>query len=54
MKVRVMEKDNHPNLQLAIQQAQYLRAQMESTLRDMVPDGDTSLEPDMTSYLEMS
>jgi hypothetical protein len=54
MKVRVMEKDNHPNLQLAIQQAQYLRAQMEATLRDMVPDGDTNLEPDMTSYLEMS
>lgn len=54
MKVRVMEKDNHPNLQLAIQQSQYLRSQMEATLRDMVPDGDTQLEADMTSYLEMS
>lgn len=54
MKVRVMEKDSHPNLSVAMQQLQYFRAQMEATLRDMVPDGETKIELDMTSYEEMS
>jgi len=51
-KVRCYEKEGHPNTQLAMQKLEFYRIQMQETLQDMIPDGDDSLDPDLTWYLE--
>lgn len=53
-KVRCYEKEGHPNLQFAVQALQKQRQLMVETLSDMVPDGDTSIEMDITAYEEMN
>lgn len=55
MKVRCYEKEQgNPNLQKAMADLEQQRAQMTSTLASMVPDADNGIEPDMSSYWEMS
>jgi hypothetical protein len=54
MKVRVYEKEGHPNLTKAMQDLEQQREQMVSTLAAMVPDGDNTVEADMSAYEEMN
>lgn len=54
MKVKILTKEQNPALAVAVEELKSIREQMESTLRDIVPDGDTELELDMRAYQEMS
>lgn len=54
IKVRCYEKEGHPNLQFAVGALQKQRELMIETLSDMVPDGDNSIEMDLTMYEEMN
>ena len=54
MKVRVYEKEGHPNLPKAVQDLEQQRQQMVSTLASMVPDGSNEIEMDTSAYEEMN
>jgi hypothetical protein len=55
VKVRCYEKEvGHPSLQKAMMDLEQQRTQMQSTLAAMVPDADNEIEPDLSSYEEMS
>jgi hypothetical protein len=54
MKVKILTKEQNPALSVAIEELKSLREQMEATLRDIVPDGETEIELDMRAYTEMS
>lgn len=54
VKVRVYEKEGHPNLPKAVADLEQQRAQMTSTLAAMVPDAGNEIEADLSAYEEMS
>jgi hypothetical protein len=54
MKVRVYEKEGHPNLAVAANQLEQQRRQMVSTLTNMIPDYDNEIEKDLSIYEDMS
>lgn len=54
VKVRVYEKEGHPNLPMAMQALEQQRAQMNGTLAQMVPDANNKIEMDMSHYEEMN
>lgn len=54
VKVRVYEKEGHPNLPKAMQDLEQQRQQMVSTLAAMVPDAGNEIEADLSAYEEMS
>jgi hypothetical protein len=54
MKVRVLEKEGHPNLPMAIQVLQQQRQMMVDTLTQMVVDDDDEVEGDFSHYWEHS
>lgn len=54
VKVRVYEKEGHPNLPFAIQALEQQRSQMRGTLANMVPDAENKIELDMSHYEEMN
>jgi len=54
MKMRVREKDGSPYLDVARQQVEQQRLQMNSTLAEMVPDADNRIEMDCSYYEEMN
>ena len=53
MKLRIYEKEGHPNIPLATRNLERQRQLMTSTLKDMVVDYDTEVEKDLTFYTEM-
>lgn len=53
MKVRCYEKETHPNLSIAVSMLEYKKKNMINTLSNMVPDGDSELQQDMTFYWDM-
>jgi hypothetical protein len=53
-KVKCLEKARSPKLETAIPQLESLRQQMVDTLTAMVPDADSSVEPDISHYQEHS
>ena len=53
MKLRVYEKEGHPNVGLAARLVDQQRKQMVSTLTNMIPDADNEVEKDLTFYEEM-
>ena len=54
VKVRVYEKEMHPNLQQAMLERERLRKLMQETLADMIPDADTEITRDFGLYEDMS
>lgn len=54
MKMKCYEKEGHPNVQLAMANLERQRKLMQSTLRDMVPDGDNEVEMDTRLYEDMN
>lgn len=50
VKARVYEKMGNPTLQLAVQLVEAQKNLMIETLREMVPDENTVVEPDMSAY----
>jgi hypothetical protein len=54
VKVRCLEKENHPLLQKAVMDLEQQRRQMTTTLSTMIPDPDEGLEMDMSFYEEMT
>jgi hypothetical protein len=52
VKVRVYEKEGHPNLSLAVAGLAHQRQMMTDTLTAMVPDGDNLIEADLSHYHE--
>lgn len=54
VKVRIYEKEMHPNLQQAMIERERLRKLMQETLSDMVPDEDTHIYKDFSVYEDMS
>lgn len=54
IKLRVYEKEGHPNMQLAARLVDQQRRQMVSTLTNMIPDGDNEIEQDLSFYEDMS
>lgn len=54
IKVRVYEKEGHPNFQASAQILDTLRLQMQKTLADAAPDTDTLIQGDFSFYTEMS
>ena len=54
MKVRLYEKDQNANLQMAREQLEQQRMQMRATLAEMVPDADNRIEVDRSFYEEMN
>jgi len=53
-KLRVLEKEGHPNTAYWDGQTERLRRRMVDTLSNMVPDGETDIEPNMMHYEELS
>lgn len=51
-KCECYKKEGHPELGNAINERERLRKQMIDTLSNMIPDGDTSMEMDLTAYEE--
>jgi len=49
-KARIYEKMGNPNVQVALQALEAQRNLMTETLREMVPDGNTVVEPDLSFY----
>lgn len=49
-KVRIYEKMGNPNLLTAVQMLESQKQLMMDTLREMIPDGDTTIQPDLTFY----
>ena len=54
VKCRCFEKEGDPRLQGAVATLEQQRAQMVSTLTEMIVDADTTIELDYTHYQEMS
>lgn len=54
VRCRCMEKEGDPRLDRAIQTLEQQRAQMVSTLSEMVPDMDNEIQRDMSAYNEQS
>ncbi len=54
VKCRCLEKDGDPRLAGASEILTQQRKQMVDTLAEMIPDLDTEIEPDFSSYQEMS
>lgn len=54
VKCRCFEKDGDPRLSGAYEILQQQRKQMVDTLAEMIPDQDNEIEPDFSSYQEMS
>lgn len=54
MKVRCYEKEGHPNIAIATQALEMQRRQMIATLSNMIPDGDTEIQKDLSIYDDMS
>lgn len=54
IKARCYEKEGHPNGDMAIGVLERQRKLMVETLTEMVPDGDSTIEMDLTSYEEMN
>jgi len=53
-KMRVYEKEMHPNLEYSIQQVEAQRKQMVDTLTEMSPDTDNTVNGDYSHYWEHS
>jgi len=53
-KMRIYEKEFHPNLPYCVQQVEAQRKQMVNTLTVMVPDNDDTIQPDLSHYWEHS
>ncbi|MFQ6611370.1 MAG: hypothetical protein ACE5D7_11325 [Fidelibacterota bacterium] len=53
-KLRCLEKEGHPNMVYWAGQVERQRRLMIDTLSNMVPDGDTLIEPNMMHYDELS
>lgn len=49
-KVRIYEKMGNPNLAVAVQMLESQKQLLMDTLREMVPDENTIIEPDMSFY----
>lgn len=54
VRTKVYEKEQHPALPKALADKEATRRRMVETLTAMVPDADNEIEPDFTSYEEMS
>lgn len=54
VKVRVYEKESHPNTPQAVNVLEQQRRQMQSTLASAQPDAENKIEIDMSFYEEMS
>lgn len=52
MKVKVYEKESHPNYQAAREELKIEETEMIKSLTDRIPDGDNQLEFDLTHYEE--
>lgn len=52
-KVRIYEKMGHPNLVAAVQMLEAQKTLLTDTLREMVPDENTVIEPDLMFYEDM-
>lgn len=50
VKMRCYEKEGNPNLQKAIADVKVQHDLMVQTLQEMVPDGDTFIQPDLSFY----
>jgi hypothetical protein len=53
-KLRCLEKEGHPNMMYWASQVERQRRLMVDTLTNMVPDGETMIEPEMSYYDELS
>lgn len=53
-KCEVLKKEGHPNLQTELIERERLRKLMIDTLSNMVPDGDNTVEMDLSHYEEMN
>lgn len=53
-KLRCLEKEGHPNMMYWAQQVERQRRLMVDTLSNMIPDGETLIEPNMMHYDELS
>lgn len=53
-KLRILEKEGHPNTPYWDNQTERQRRLMVNTLSNMIPDGETMIVPDMTHYDEIS
>lgn len=54
MKVECYKKEGHPNIAIATQDLEMQRRQMIATLSNMIPDGDTEIQKDLSIYDDMS
>ncbi len=54
MKVKIYEKEGHPNLQMAMAELVRLKDLMVDTLTDITADGNNLIDEDMSHYEEMS
>lgn len=54
MKVRIYEKEGHPNLQKAVADLEQQRRQMSGTLAQIAPDAQNEIEMDVSFYEEMN
>lgn len=53
-KLRCLEKEGHPNTVIWTQHVERQRRLMIDTLTNMIPDGETLIEPNMMHYDELS
>jgi len=53
-KLRCLEKEMHPGTEYWANHTERQRRLMVDTLSNMVPDGETRVEPDMSTYEELS
>ncbi len=54
IRVKTYEKEGNPNLETAQNDKEVTKQAMLGTLAEMVPDHDTTLEADLSSYMEHS
>lgn len=54
VKFRCYEKEGHPNTEMSAQNVIRLKDKMTSTLQVMVPDEDSTIPKDMSSYQDLS
>jgi len=54
IKMRIYEKEGHPNLEFAVQALAQQRAQMQNALSEMHPDGNDHLQMDLSYYEELN
>lgn len=53
-KLRCLEKEMHPGTEYWVGHTERQRRLMVDTLANMIPDGETRVEPDMSTYEELS